>query len=118
MLNRETEGEDDRFLREGYNLRPLVDSPYMFKHNQVSKEKMSEIKKGKSFHSEFQIQRLKSLNSKPIYMLDIEGNILKDFNSLQEAYNYQKENKIRTNIGGCLKDQNKISGGFKWKFQS
>lgn len=61
----------------------------------------------------------KSLNSKlatskPIFQLDLNGNILKKFNSTVEAS--KLINISHTAINNCLKKLSKTSGGFKWEY--
>lgn len=64
------------------------------------------------------ISNMKKANphKKPILQLDLEGNVIKHWGSINEArdfYNYKSEMGI---IGTC-KGRQKSSGGFIWKYQ-
>jgi len=53
-------------------------------------------------------------HSIPILQLDLEGNIVKEWESSSQA---QKELNL-TSINNCLKGKNKTCGGYKWKYKN
>lgn len=53
--------------------------------------------------------------SKPIIMMDLEGNILKEFSSLKEAGEFL--GKYSSNIGEACRGIKKTAYGYKWKFK-
>lgn len=60
-----------------------------------------------------EISRLKRL--KPIYQLDLNGSILKEWNSASEATNYFNSPKGDT-IGRCCRGEISTAFGFRWVF--
>lgn len=53
---------------------------------------------------------------KPIYKLDKNNNVLKEYNSISEAS--QKENLNLNAISHCLTGRSKTCGGFIWKYKN
>jgi group I intron endonuclease len=73
------------------------------KHSEESKRKISEAKKGKP-----------APNRKPVLQIDLDGNIIKEWNSVVEA-------QTELNIGGIrnvVTGRAKTSGGFYWKYKN
>jgi group I intron endonuclease len=55
-------------------------------------------------------------NNKPVYKLDLEGNILEEYKSISEAGN--NETRMKKAINNCLLGKSKTSYGFKWKYKN
>ena len=54
--------------------------------------------------------------SKPILMLDLQGNVLQEFCSINKAARYLGK-KIGGNFKKCCEDFNKTAYGYKWKYK-
>lgn len=54
-------------------------------------------------------------NSKPIYMCDKDGKILKEFPSLSEAT--RQTGFLTTHISACARGKRKTCGGYRWIFK-
>jgi len=73
---------------------------------------------GKS-HTKETIKLIKEKSkSKNVLQLDLQDNVLNDFNSIREAE--RKTGVCRRHISGCCNKakKHKTAGGFKWKFKS
>lgn len=86
-----------------------------------TRKKLSEAGKGR-VHSEESKNKIKISNKisakskyKPIIQMDLENNIIKEFQSITEASEKTKLDKSR--ISKCCKGNAKTTGGFKWKFK-
>ena len=55
---------------------------------------------------------VKSSKGKKVYQYDLEGNFLKEWNSIKEA-----ESIIGKGIGNCARGKSKTSNGFVWKYE-
>lgn len=96
-------------------------------HSKESREKMSVNRKGKRFHSDYQIQRIKETHinkiisdkvrfnkARSILQISQQGEVIKQFRSISEAV---RETGIN-NIGGVLRGFQQTAGGFKWKYET
>lgn len=54
-------------------------------------------------------------NRRKVVQLDVEMNVINVFDSLKEAA--LKTGAAHSNIGGCCKNPNRTSGGFKWMYE-
>lgn len=62
------------------------------------------------------LNQLHEQSKKPIYQLNLDGEIINEFNSAVDA-----ANDLNINVGGirhCLKGRNKTAGGYKWKYKN
>lgn len=74
-----------------------------FKHSEISKKKMSDIKIGKVWHNK----------TKPVYQYDLEGNFIKKWDRVGLVA--KTLNTHPTAIHRCLTGKVKTSNGFIWK---
>lgn len=61
------------------------------------------------------LNKLHEQSKKPIYQLNLDDEIIKEFNSAVDA-----ADELNINVGGirhCLKGRNKTAGGYKWKYK-
>jgi hypothetical protein len=61
------------------------------------------------------LNQLHEQNKKPIYQLNLDGEIINEFNSAVDA-----SNDLNINVGGirhCLNGRNNTAGGYKWKYK-
>ena len=61
------------------------------------------------------LNKLHEQSKKPIYQLNLDDEIIKEFNSAVDA-----ADGLNINVGGirhCLKGRNKTAGGYKWKYR-
>ena len=49
-------------------------------------------------------------------MLDMEGNILRTFESIKEASEYIGKPKLHSKISSCCKGDRNKTCGYKWKY--
>jgi hypothetical protein len=56
------------------------------------------------------------VNKKPILQLDLNENIIREFNSIMEAS--KKLNYGRSGIMQCLRKRNKTAFGYKWEYKN
>lgn len=83
-----------------------------FKHTLETKKKISKKLKGREISKEC-IEKIRSKVSKPVFQLDLDGNILKKWKSAKQVF---KEIGIsNTDISSCCSGRLKTAGGFKWK---
>jgi len=80
----------------------------------LSKEHCEKIKQGKL--GKKQPKSFIDKIHKPIIQLDINNNIICEFNSIEEASNSNPKFK-RSNISCCLIGYSKTAYGFKWKYK-
>ena len=73
------------------------------KHTEESKKKMSDARKGKP-----------APNRKVVLQIDLDGNIIKEWNSVVEAQTELNINGIKNVVTGRAK----TSGGFYWKYKN
>jgi len=62
------------------------------------------------------LNKLHEQSKKPIYQLNLDDEIIKEFNSAVDA-----ADGLNINVGGirhCLKGINKTAGGYKWKYKN
>jgi hypothetical protein len=62
------------------------------------------------------LNKLHEQSKKPIYQLNLDDEIIKEFNSAVDA-----ADGLNINVGGirhCLKGRNKTAGGYKWKYKN
>lgn len=107
--------------KETKKLRPFVICPHC---NYQSKNKGNMVKchfdrckENPALDREAERMKRESFirkHQKPIIQLTLEGRFLFEFDSIKTAY----EKTNAHNIGICLKDKNKTSGGFKWVYKS
>lgn len=114
----------------GYNINEKANSRLGSKYSEESKLKMSLAKKGKKLTKEHILKSKlartgqkrtqktkdlirKSLN-KPILQYDLQGNFIKEWNSLTEVQLFYKTKSI----GNCVRRGfNYTSCGYKWKYK-
>lgn len=61
------------------------------------------------------LNKLHEQSKKPIYQLNLDDEIIKEFNSAVDA-----ADELNINVGGirhCLTGRNKTAGGYKWKYK-
>lgn len=61
------------------------------------------------------LNKLHEQSKKPIYQLNLDDEIIKEFNSAVDA-----ADELKINVGGirhCLKGRNKTAGGYIWKYK-
>lgn len=75
---------------------------------------LSNIGNRNHFYGKTHSDELKSSQSKPIYQLDLEGNILTTFESLKQAG--EETNSDPNKISLVAKGKRNTHNGFKWKF--
>jgi group I intron endonuclease len=73
------------------------------KHSENTKSKLSEINKGRI-----------SQNKRPIYQIDLNGNIIKQWNSVTDAA--KALNLSKSLICSVCRGKRKSTGGFKWQY--
>jgi group I intron endonuclease len=91
--------------------------------SQETKDKISKSNKGKKkskIHIENMLKNRDNLikgvilaNSKPILQYDLEGNFIKEWDSITNA----KKHLGKGDIMGCLLNKQKTAGGFIWKYK-
>jgi group I intron endonuclease len=81
----------------------------------LSKEHCEKIRSGKL--GKKQPQSFLDKKYKPILQLDINDNLIQEFNSIEEASNSSPQFK-RSNISCCLTGYSKTAYGFKWSYKS
>lgn len=91
------------------------------KHTKKTKEKQSKIKKGNKNPMFGKKQKLKSIkifsekHKKPIKQLDLNGNLIKIWDSATDAAK-ELEFKNATGIRNTIYNKTKSAGGFKWEY--
>ena len=76
-------------------------------------EKLKDGLRKANLNPYFQKNRTKNM-IKPVVQMDLNGNVIKEWNSIKEAADILKINK--SNIGECCNMKRKTSGNFMWKF--
>jgi group I intron endonuclease len=82
----------------------------------MSQETKNKISKAKKNHPCFQTDSFKEKHSKSILQFDKEGNLLKEFKSIQEAADSNEIFK-RSNISCNLSGISKYAYGYKWVYK-
>jgi group I intron endonuclease len=87
-----------------------------------TKKKMSESKKGHIMYTDEWKEKMKNgawnsgTSSKPVLQYDLEGNFIKEWNSISKAANHI--NKSTSAISECCKNKRKTAYGYKWKYKN
>lgn len=114
-------------LKPEYNICQIAGNTLGVKHNEVSKQKMSEFRKGKSFHSDFQRKRISEVHTNKIVSKETRelraraveqinpftNEVVAEYYSLSEATRLTKIN----NIFAVLKGIQQSSGNYKWRYK-
>lgn len=83
------------------------------KHSPETKQKMKNSYKGE--YNKERSNKIKMKNSKPVLQYDLEGNLIKEWNSQTEAS--KSLNINQPSISNCLKNKSKTAGGYVWKYK-
>ena len=59
----------------------------------------------------------KKRNGKCVLQFDLDGNFLKKYDCMTDAYNWMKDNNIKGDIRSNLSNRTKKAGGFIWKYE-
>lgn len=59
----------------------------------------------------------KKRNGKCVLQFDLDGNFLKKYDCMIDAYNWMKDNNIKGDIRSNLSNRTKKAGGFIWKYE-
>ena len=82
------------------------------KLSKAHREAIAQGNTGKKMSAEC-IAKRKKKRAKPVYQLDLEGNIIKEWESLSDA-----RKSVSTNIGFVLAGQRETAGGYKWQYKN
>lgn len=85
------------------------------KHSEETIKKMIISKKNFKFSNE-NIIKMAKINKKPIIQMDLNQNVIEEFDSITEA-SIKLLIGIK-NIGECLSGRSKTAGNFKWKYKN
>ena len=88
-------------------IKAKVDWTSVMKNRVIDYKKLSEDRLGKPIHSEEHIKKM----YKPINQYDLQGNFIKQWESINSAMKQYKGD-----IQACCKGKQKISAGFIWKY--
>lgn len=86
---------------------------YGKKHSEETRRKISEAHKGKHLSEEHKA-KLMDRNSRGVYKLDLDGNIICKYKSLARAS--EDVGAKSTNIGFCCRNKNRTAKGFMWRY--
>lgn len=97
------------YKNAGYELMNIRDSGSRGKHTEESKMKMRKpkVKRTSTHIINNKIQRMK-----PILQLDINGNIVKEWDCQKSL-----QGKFGGSVSLCLTGKRKTSGGYQWKYK-
>lgn len=95
------------------NINPFADSALGVKRTEETKQKCREAHLGKKLSEESIAKRTASV-SKTIYQYDLDGNLIRQWESVKQAGETLSIN--RPSISNCLKGRYKSAGGFIWKY--
>ena len=107
--------------KPNYNISPTAGSQMGFKFSEESKRKMSESRKGAIQSDEIRNKISNAnkgrpaANRKPVYQLTLDGQIVREHNSIMAAALFMGLS-VRS-INYCIKGLSKSSGGFIWKIK-
>lgn len=102
----------------GYNMHKTVIKPFGYKHSITTKEKLRLGKlgiKNPNFgkkRTQYEIDNLKIFTMKPILQYDLDGNLIKEFESIAAASS--SINKRTENISKATRSKTKIAYGYRW----
>jgi predicted GIY-YIG superfamily endonuclease len=100
----------------GYNKRIIATSNYGIKLSDSTKEKLRVSHIGNKQSDETK-KKISEAQYKKVCQIDIDGNHLNTFSSLQEAANYFGK-QYTTTISGCLKRKIPTAFGFYWCYEN
>lgn len=95
------------------NLTPGGDYPSENSFSKERRQKLRELKKGIR-PSDKCLNKSRESNIIKTYQYDLQGNFIKEFQSLSEAA--KSCNSVTTNISRCCKGKLHTAGGFIWKY--
>jgi group I intron endonuclease len=124
-INKSLKGKAGKYIRTE-ELKSKMSN--IISSNEERKSNISKALKGRKVdwvsHSEetkIKIgEKNKKNNLKPILQFDLEGNFIKEWNSIIEAaifINPHNTKSIRCAISDCLREKTKKSNGYKWKYK-
>ena len=100
-------------LKELYGSGKIKSWNVGIKTNEETKKKISEKNLGKKM-TEIAKKKISESKYVGVIMLDINNNIINEFDSIKTASEIMKIN--RCCISDCLNGRQKTAGGYKWKF--
>lgn len=112
---------------KGYNICKIAGRTTGYRHTDKFKKNASEQRKGCSFHTEYQIERIKEVHTNKIVSIKTRkkraravlqinistGKIIKTYYSISEAY---RQTGI-FNIAGVVRGTQPTAGGFRWRYK-
>lgn len=100
-------------LKPDLNIQKIADSALGVKRTEETKRKCREAHLGKRL-SEEAIAKRTAKQVKTIYQYDLDGNLIKEWDSVKQAGEALGIN--RPSISNCLKGRYKSAGGFIWRY--
>lgn len=100
-------------LKPDLNIQKIADSALGVKRTEETKRKCREAHLGKRL-SEETIAKRTAKQVKTIYQYDLDGNLIKKWDSIKQAGESLGIN--RPSISNCLKGRYKSAGGFIWRY--
>lgn len=100
-------------LKPDLNIQKIADSALGVKRTEEAKRKCREAHLGKRL-SEEAIAKRTAKQVKTIYQYDLDGNLIKEWDSVKQAGEALGIN--RPSISNCLKGRYKSAGGFIWRY--
>lgn len=100
-------------LKPDLNIQKIADSALGVKRTEETKRKCREAHLGK-WLSEEAIAKRTAKQVKTIYQYDLDGNLIKEWDSVKQAGEALGIN--RPSISNCLKGRYKSAGGFIWRY--
>jgi hypothetical protein len=113
-LNDVTEEDRKKILRDRISKVDFKERDRKTKENTDWDSWRESIKNRKTDYSF--LNKLHEQSKKPIHQLNLDDEIIKEFNSAVDA-----ADELNINVGGirhCLKGRNKTAGGYKWKYKN
>ena len=99
----------------GYNLSKIAESNRGLKHSEEAREKIRKSKLGLKMSPEAKMGIILA-NKKAVYMFNLNGTLVKSFDSVVKAANFTGIDK--GNISTCCRGKKQSSGGFMWSYSS
>lgn len=87
------------------------------KFSQETKEKMRNAHLGKKRSAEF-CKQFSEKQKRSVLQITLDGHILKEFPSLNDARSSIKEGQKSSIIGECCRGKREFAHGFRWKFKN
>jgi len=84
----------------------------------LSEERKIKLRKPRSEQAKINMSIPRPWNTKSVLQYDLDGNLIKEWDSIKDAYLYFNKTKNASGITACIKKRQKTAFGYKWEMKN